>query len=139
MQIARKLITENLEIWSSAFKVKASSGRGRGKNIELYGIKRLREMILELAIRGLLVEQENCDESAAKLLVKIEAERDNLLKIGKINKSKKLPRLEDNRPFQIPDNWICTQLGAISQIGPRNTLEDELEVGFVPMPLITKS
>ncbi|TAE90480.1 MAG: restriction endonuclease subunit S, partial [Verrucomicrobia bacterium] len=101
-----------------------------------YGIKKLRELILELAVRGLLVPQDVNDEPASRLLKKIAAEKARLVKEGKINKGKKTHFSEEALPFGIPMNWAWTQLGEISEIGPRNTLADDLQVGFVPMPLI---
>lgn len=47
-----KLITEHIDIWTSAVKTKSISGRGSSKKLELYGIKKLRELIIELAIQG---------------------------------------------------------------------------------------
>ncbi len=52
---AETLITEHLDIWTSGIKAKSSAGRGGGKKEEFYGIKKLRELILELAIAGGLV------------------------------------------------------------------------------------
>ena len=66
MSFNNRLVTDNLEVWTSSIKTKAHSGRGRGKNSEQYGVKRLREMILELAIRGLLLPQKKSDEPAEK-------------------------------------------------------------------------
>ena len=54
MEVAEKLITENLDVWTSAVKPKSSAGKGSGKKRELYGITKLRNLILELAVRGLL-------------------------------------------------------------------------------------
>ncbi len=56
MAAAEQLITENLDIWTSAVQAKSAAGRGKGNKLELYGIKKLRELILELATNGLLVE-----------------------------------------------------------------------------------
>ena len=52
MPAAEKLITENLDIWSSAVHAKSAVGRGKANKLELYGIRKLRELILELAVRG---------------------------------------------------------------------------------------
>ena len=52
-----QLITDNLDLWASTVQNKKSAGRGGGKKRELYGIKKLRELILELAVRGLLVRK----------------------------------------------------------------------------------
>ncbi len=139
MSFNNYFVTDNLEVWTSSIKTKVFSGRGRAKNSEQYGVKRLREIILELAIRGLLVPQEKSDEPAEKLLERIKAEKDRLLNEGNSKKNKNLQKIEDEMPFEIPNSWTWTQLGVISEIGPRNELEDDLEVGFVPMPLITSS
>ena len=61
-------------------------GRGSSGKVELYGIKKLRELILELAVRGLLVPQNPNDEPASELLKKIAAEKAKLVKAGKIKK-----------------------------------------------------
>ena len=68
MTTAEKLITDNLDVWSSAIKKRGSQGRGSSKKVDLYGIKKLRELILELAVRGLLVPQDPNDEPASVLL-----------------------------------------------------------------------
>ena len=52
------LVTGNLDIWTSATQRKSSAGRGGGKRISLYGIDRLRALILDLAVRGKLVAAE---------------------------------------------------------------------------------
>jgi type I restriction enzyme S subunit len=49
------LITEHLDIWTSAIKTKSAAGRGSSKKLELVGVKKLRELILELAFCGKLV------------------------------------------------------------------------------------
>ena len=70
MAAAEQLITENLDIWTSAVQMKSASGRGKSNKLELYGIKKLRELILELAVRGLLVPQDPNDEPASVLVFK---------------------------------------------------------------------
>ncbi|MCC5849023.1 MAG: restriction endonuclease subunit S [Verrucomicrobia bacterium] len=133
------LITSHLDTWSSAIKSKSTAGRGGGKRQEFYGIKKLRELILELAVRGLLVPQDPKDEPASELLKKIAAEKAKLVKDRKMKKGNKTPPPEDEIPFEIPKKWTWTQLGEISEISPRNTLPDDLAVGFVPMPLVSTS
>ncbi|EWH05412.1 restriction endonuclease EcoAI subunit S [Pseudoalteromonas lipolytica SCSIO 04301] len=134
------VITENLDIWTSAIKTKSASGRGSSNKLELYGIKKLRELILELAVRGKLVPQDLNDEPASKLLEKISIERAELVKTKAIKKQKQLPEVnEDELSFSIPSNWSWTRLGNITEIGPRNDIDDEQKVAFIPMPLISTS
>ena len=76
MAAAEQLITANLDIWSSAIKIKSAAGRGKSNKLELYGIKKLRELIMELAVRGVLVPQDPSDEPASTLLKRIRAERE---------------------------------------------------------------
>ncbi|MFT5308460.1 MAG: type I restriction enzyme S subunit [Arenicella sp.] len=133
-------LTDNLNLWISATKAKSTSGRGSNKKIELVGIKKLRELILELAVRGKLVPQNPEDEPASKLLKKIDAEKAKLIAEGKIKKQKKLPEVsEDEKPFELPKGWEWTRLGNIALINPRNDATDELEVSFIPMTLISTS
>lgn len=64
MAKAKQLITENLDLWASTVKSSISAGRGSKKKLELYGIAKLRKLILDLAIRGMLVPQNPEDQSA---------------------------------------------------------------------------
>ncbi len=67
-------------------------------------IARLRRFVLDLAVRGKLVEQDPADEPAVELLKKITAERKRLFDLGAIKKPKKLPAIE-NAPYPIPVSW----------------------------------
>jgi type I restriction enzyme S subunit len=137
------LITEHIATWSGAEIPKTNGGRGRGRGgngQSPHGIKKLRELILELAVRGKLVPQDPKDEPASVLLEKIAKEKVRLVKDDKIKKQKLLPKItEDEKPFELPKKWEWTRLGTITQINPRNDADDELSVSFVPMPLITTS
>jgi type I restriction enzyme S subunit len=74
-------------------------------------IPRLRRFILDLAVRGKLVEQDPADEPAAKLLMKIEAEKKRLVEAGEIPKDKPLsPIKKAEVPFDIPQNWSWARL-----------------------------
>jgi len=111
------LITEHIEIWTTAQTQKINGGRGRGQNSNgqsPHGIKKLRELILELAVRGKLVPQNPDDEPASALLQKIAKEKARLIKEGEIKKQKPLPEIgEDEKPFELPEGWVWQRLGEI--------------------------
>ncbi|EOS8334995.1 restriction endonuclease subunit S [Vibrio vulnificus] len=114
---AEKLITDHIDIWTSAVQAKSSSGRGSSKKRELYGIKKLRELILELAVRGKLVPQDPTDEPASVLLERIAVEKAQLVKEKKIKKPKALPKISNEKPFSVPESWTWTQLGFVTNYG----------------------
>ncbi|EOX4298246.1 restriction endonuclease subunit S [Vibrio cholerae] len=112
---AEKLITDHIDIWTSAVQAKSASGRGSSKKRELYGIKKLRELILELAVRGKLVPQDPSDEPASVLLERIAAEKVQLVKDKIIRKPKKLDVLTDNELFfAAPSGWSFARLGDLA-------------------------
>ena len=83
--------------------------------------KKLRQKILDLAIRGKLVPQDPNDEPASVLLERIKAEKERLIKEGKIKCSKKTAKTSDtphyeNVPFEVPDNWIWTTVEEILEL-----------------------
>ncbi|MEG1465408.1 MAG: restriction endonuclease subunit S [Hafnia sp.] len=113
-----KLITDHIDIWSSALQTRSTAGRGSNGKIDLYGIKKLRELILELAVRGKLVPQDPNDEPASELLKRIAAEKAELVKQGKIKKQKPLPEIsEGEKPFELPEGWEWVRLGFITNYG----------------------
>ncbi|EQC1054551.1 TPA: restriction endonuclease subunit S [Providencia rettgeri] len=134
-----KLITDHIDIWSSALQTRSTAGRGSNGKIDLYGIKKLRELILELAVRGKLVPQDPNDEPASELLNRIAAEKAKLAKQGKIKKQKSLPEIsEDEKPFELPQGWEWTSLNQIALINPKiEVTNDEQEISFIPMPCIS--
>ena len=80
--------------------------------------KKLRQKILDLAIRGKLVPQDSNDEPASVLLERIKAEKERLIKEGKIKRSKKSAKTSDtphyeNVPFEVPESWVWTTLGEV--------------------------
>ena len=133
---AGQLITENIDIWTSAIKKRGSQGRGSSKKIELYGIKKLRELILELAVRGLLVPQDPNDEPASVLLEKIAAEKEQLIKEKKIKKPKKLGNITDIEKFgKLPSGWEFVRLNDLGEWGAGATPRrgsSELYGGEIP-------
>ncbi|WP_390243037.1 restriction endonuclease subunit S [Vibrio sp. R78045] len=107
-----QLITDNIDVWSSTVKTKSASGRGSSKKRELYGVKKLRELILELAVRGKLVPQDPMDEPASVLLERIAEEKALLVKEKKIKKSKSLSKIaNEDEPFVLPQGWAWSRLG----------------------------
>jgi type I restriction enzyme, S subunit len=101
------------------------------------GIARLRELILTLAMQGRLVEQDPNDPPASELLKEIQAEKQQLVKAGKIRKTKTLPPIKPEEvPYELPKGWEWVRLGEIGIINPRNNAEDSAKAGFVPMPMI---
>jgi len=118
-------------------------------------IQLTKSKILELAIRGKLVPQDPNDEPASILLERIRTEKEELIKQGKIKRDKKesvIFRGDDNSyyekigdtvtcideelPFDIPENWAWIRLSSACIINPKNNISDDTLVSFVPMTLI---
>ena len=82
--------------------------------------KKLRQKILDLAIRGKLVPQDPNDEPASVLLERIKAEKEQLIKEGKIKRGKKSESADkshyENVPFEIPESWVWCSLNDICHI-----------------------
>lgn len=77
----------------------------------------LKNSILQLAVQGKLVSQDKNDEPASELLKRIQAEKAQLIKEGKIKKEKALPPITDEElPFDIPESWEWVRLGDICTI-----------------------
>ena len=79
--------------------------------------KKLRQKILDLAIRGKLVPQNPNDEPASVLLERIKAEKERLIQEGKIKRPKKSTADTShyqNFPFDIPESWEWVTIGNIS-------------------------
>ena len=109
------LLTEHIDIWTAADTEK-KSGRGRasGNTGGVYGVRKLRELILELAVRGKLVAQDADDEPASQLLKHIQAEKAKLIAEGKLKKEKPLaPISEGEKPFELPETWVWSRLAEI--------------------------
>ena len=90
--------------------------------------KKLRQKILDLAIHGKLVPQDPNDEPASVLLERIRAEKERLIKEGKIKRSRKTTKTSDAAcdkqevPFEVPSGWVWTTLDEIcSKIGSGST------------------
>ncbi len=96
-----------------------------------------KKLILEMAVRGKLVPQDPNDEPASFLIEKIFKEKEKLIQEGELKKEKPLPPIkEDEILFELPGGWEWIRLGEVVIFNPRNKLEDDLEVSFIPMKLI---
>ena len=103
--------------------------------------KTLRQKILDLAIRGKLVPQDPNDEPASVLLERIKAEKERLIKEGKIKRSKKSAKTSDtphyeNVPFEVPDNWVWTTIDELCDVvrggSPRPAGDEKYYNGAIP-------
>ncbi|BDC12183.1 type I restriction endonuclease EcoAI [Phocaeicola vulgatus] len=88
--------------------------------------KALRQKILDLAIHGKLVPQDPNDEPASVLLERIKAEKERLIKEGKIKRSKKSAKSSDtphyeNVPFEVPNSWVWCRLEDIAYVASGST------------------
>lgn len=100
-------------------------------------IKTLRQTILNLAVRGKLVEQDVGDEPASVLLERIAAETTRRATAGEFRLPKDGTALDDeSSPFLLPANWQWTQIARLGALNPRNSAKDDQMAAFVPMPMI---
>ena len=76
----------------------------------------LKKSILQYAMQGKLVAQDPNDEPASELLKRIKAEKEQLIKDGKIKKEKPLPPItEEEIPYELPKDWEWVRLDDLSQ------------------------
>ncbi len=114
----------------------------------------LKKSILQEAVQGKLVPQDENDEPASVLLERIRAEKQNLVAEGKIKKDKhesvifrrdnshyekrgsEEVCIDNEIPFDIPNSWEWCRIGSLFQINPHNNINDDTDAGFIPMALI---
>lgn len=83
---------------------------------EIY-ISKLRQSILQQAVEGKLCPQDPNDEPASELLKRIKAEKEQLVKDGKIKKEKALPPVKDDeKPFALPQGWEWCHLSNVGNL-----------------------
>lgn len=107
---------------------------------DLYTVKEnvseLRSAILQLAMQGKLVPQDPNDQPASKLLKEIEKEKEQLIKDGKIKKSKPLPLINENEKlFEIPNNWKWVRFNDVLDV--RDGTHDTPRYVDAGYPLVT--
>ena len=97
--------------------------------------KALRQKILDLAIHGKLVPQDPNDEPASVLLERIRAEKERLIKEGKIKKGKKSAKTSDkpHYPFELPKGWVWCKLEDIAYDLMYGTSEKSSHLGKIPV------
>ena len=118
--------------------------------------KLIKQSILQEAIRGKLVPQLAEEGTSQELLEQIKAEKQKLVKEGKLKKSalndsvifrgddnkyyeqigKKCLDITDEIPFVIPETWQWVRVRDVFQLNPKNEAEDEKLVAFIPMEKI---
>ena len=126
-------------------------------NIEIQD--KLKKSILQEAIQGKLVQQIAEEGTAQELLEQINAEKQKLVKEGKLKKSalavSTIFRGDDNKyfekigkqeiditdeiPFEIPTSWSWTRIHNIFQVNPKNMADDPTKSAFIPMEKIRAS
>lgn len=116
-----QLLVDHLDIWTGAIERKSSVGRGRKKNggnskISLYGVDKLRSLILDLAVRGKLGPQDPADGDAGELLKRLLSRRSALIDLGLIRKSQPIQRFGGKPPFVVPRNWEWVRLDQVGAV-----------------------
>ena len=111
-----QLLVDHLDIWTGAIERKSGAGRGNGGKISLYGIDKLRSLILDLAVRGKLVPQDPADGDAVELLKRLQHRRPALIDLGLIRRSQPVQKFSGAVPFAIPKSWVWVRLDQVGAI-----------------------
>ncbi len=98
--------------------------------------ERLKKSVLQEAITGRLVPQDPNDEPASVLLQRIRAEKERLVKEGKLKKKDlvETPISEEEKPFEIPESWGFVRLGEITYNHGQKTPSDDfsyIDIGSI--------
>ncbi|MFS7159307.1 restriction endonuclease subunit S [Serratia proteamaculans] len=110
-----QLITQHIDTWTSALRTRSTAGRGSNGKIDLYGIKKLRELILELAVRGKLVPQDPNDEPASELLKYNEKRKQELAKDGSMKTAANGNINFVDYYLATPKTWSWIRLGNLAK------------------------
>jgi len=133
MQKIQHLLSDHLNIWTTA-EAEKKSGRGRTNisGIKIYGIQKLRELILDLAISGKLIAKKTIDNLAINVSKDIEIEINKLTEKGLLAKRKLLaPVKENEKLFNLPNGWEWIRLGNTGKIFNGNSInENEKETKY---------
>ena len=151
----KQIVNKLIELLSLIDKYNCYGDKLAKLNNEIYTL--LKKSILQEAIQGKLVPQIIEDGTAYELLEQIKAEKQNLVKEGKLKKSalassvifrgddnkyyeqigKKCLDITDEIPFVIPETWQWVRIRDVFQLNPKNEAEDEKLVAFIPMEKIS--
>ena len=151
----KRIVSKIEEIMPIADKYEKSQEALDRLNTEIYD--KLKKSVLQEAIQGKLVPQNPNDEPASVLLKRIKEEKAKLFKEGKLKKKdlvdsvifkgddnkyyekvgSEINCIDDEIPFEIPSSWQWVRLGKVTIVNPRNTISDEMSVGFIPMTNIS--
>lgn len=101
-------------------------------------IPRLRRFVLDLAVRGKLVEQDPTDEPAAELLKRIAKEKARLVKAGEIKLARHEPPDFNVTPNELPNSWTWAAFGDVQELVrgvtySKSDVGDGPSDGFVPI------
>jgi type I restriction enzyme S subunit len=100
------------------------------------GVQKLRELILDLAVRGKLVPQDANDEPAAVLLERIKKEKERLVK-EKIQKVRTTSKIDNSEiPYKIPKNWIWVHLADVGHDWGQK--KPDIEFTYIDVSAINK-
>jgi type I restriction enzyme S subunit len=115
MERIHQLISNHLNIWTTAEAEKKSSrGRSSSNAEKIYGIEKLRQLILDLAIRGKLIPQDPNDEPAKELLKKIKLEQ---FRFNKMKKQKPIQNInEEQTSIKLPQGWLWVKNSELFQL-----------------------
>lgn len=117
MKKVNDLLVDNIHIWTCSFQNNFKSGKGTKKPYNLIGIKKLRELILELAIEGKLVDQ-NVEETPADIYVEhLKKRKSELIEGKEIKKPRPLPLIDESEYLKtLPQGWTIEKLGNLFEI-----------------------
>src|ERR1700691_1318037 len=91
-------------------------------------IPRLRRFVLDLAVRGKLVEQDHTDEPVSALIKRVRLRKAEIAKNSATRKEKPFPPLAANAPpFRIPPTWTWSQIAEIGFFNPRNPAATQIQ------------
>jgi type I restriction enzyme S subunit len=98
-------------------------------------VPRLRRLVLDLAVRGKLVDQDEADEPASVLLSRIAAAKAS---VTKKSKGHTFANAAQAGPFTVPNSWTFSSIADVGEISPRNEADADTTAAFIPMAMISQ-